>query len=36
MIGLPAREVATIRDHHLAIHRDGAVIAAASLLDEGE
>ena len=31
MIGLPAREVATIRDHHLTIRRDGAVIEEREL-----
>ena len=33
MIGLPAREVATIRDHHLTIRRDGAVIEERELAD---
>ena len=33
MIGLPAREVATIRDHHLTIRRDGAVIEECELAD---
>ncbi|EHM54854.1 anthranilate synthase component I [Cardiobacterium valvarum] len=33
MIGLPAREVATIRDHHLTIRRDGAVIEERELTD---
>ena len=33
MIGLPAREVVTIRDHHLTIRRDGAVIEERELAD---
>ena len=33
MIGLPAREVATIRDHHLTIRRNGAVIEERELAD---
>ena len=33
MIGLPAREVATIRDHHLTIRRDGAIIEERELAD---
>ena len=33
MIGLPAREVATIRDHHLTLRRDGAVIEERELAD---
>ena len=33
MIGLPAREVATIRDHHLTIRRAGAVIEERELAD---
>ena len=33
MIGLPAREVATIRDHHLTIRRDGAIIEERKLAD---
>ena len=33
MIGLPARELATIRDHHLTIRRDGAVIEERELTD---
>ena len=31
MIGLLAREIATIRDHHLTIRRDGAVIEEREL-----
>ena len=31
MIGLPAREVATIRDHHLTIRRDGVIIEEREL-----
>ena len=33
MIGLPAREVATIRDHHLTIRRDGVIIEERELAD---
>ena len=33
MIGLPAREVATIRDHYLTIRRDGAIIEERELAD---
>nr|WP_314382484.1 anthranilate synthase component I [uncultured Cardiobacterium sp.] len=33
MIGLPAREVATIRDHHLTIRRDGAIIEEREIAD---
>lgn len=33
MIGLPAREVATIRDHRLTIRRDGAIIEERELAD---